>query len=160
MRNLGWANWVVLLVGFAGLIHEPPVHWFPLHISWLMPLIEVVKVSSPGLLLAAGTGHPKQQWRVISIEQGGFKLVSHFPMSLLPRQVTVASISVQVQFSSLQSLSHIWLCDTMNCNTQGLPVHRQLLEFTQTHVYSVGDAIQQSHPLLSSSPPASHLSKH
>ena len=72
-----------------------------------MPLIEVVKVSSPGLLLAAGTGHPKQQWRVISIEQGGFKLVSHFPMSLLPRQVTVASISVQVQFSSLESLSHI-----------------------------------------------------
>ena len=38
--------------------------------------------------------------------------------------------------------------------------HHQLLEFTQTHVYSVGDAIQQSHPLLSSSPPASHLSKH
>ena len=28
-----------------------------------------------------------------------------------------------------------------------LPVHHQLLEFTQTHVLRVGDAIQPSHPL-------------
>ena len=33
-----------------------------------------------------------------------------------------------------------------------LPVHQQLLEFTQTHVYRVGDAIQPSHPMLSPSP--------
>ena len=33
--------------------------------------------------------------------------------------------------------------------TQGLPVHHQLLELTQTHVHRVGDAIQPSHPLLS-----------
>ena len=31
----------------------------------------------------------------------------------------------------------------------GLPVHHQLLEFTQTHVRWVGDAIQPSHPLSS-----------
>ena len=36
----------------------------------------------------------------------------------------------------------------------GLPVHHQLLEFTQTHVRGVGDAIQPSHPLSSPSPPA------
>ena len=30
----------------------------------------------------------------------------------------------------------------------GLPVHHQLPEFTQTHVYRVSDAIQPSHPLL------------
>ena len=42
----------------------------------------------------------------------------------------------------------------MNCSTPGLPVHHQLPEFTQTHVHRVGDAIQQSHPLLSPSPPA------
>ena len=35
----------------------------------------------------------------------------------------------------------------------GLPVHHQLLEFTQTHVHRVGDAIQPSHPLSSPSPP-------
>ena len=35
-----------------------------------------------------------------------------------------------------------------------LPVHHQLMEFTQTHDHGVGDAIQPSHPLSSSSPPA------
>ena len=35
----------------------------------------------------------------------------------------------------------------MNCSTPGLPVHHQLLEFTQTHVHRVGDAIQPSYPL-------------
>ena len=44
------------------------------------------------------------------------------------------------QFSSVQSLSHVRLCDSMNCSTPGLPVHHQLLEFTQTLVHLVGDA--------------------
>ena len=35
----------------------------------------------------------------------------------------------------------------MNRSTPGIPVHHQLLEFTQTHVHRVGDAIQPSHPL-------------
>ena len=48
----------------------------------------------------------------------------------------------------------------MDCCTPDLPVHHQLLEFTQTHVYWVGDAIQPSHPLLSPSPPAFNLSQH
>ena len=34
------------------------------------------------------------------------------------------------------------------------------LEFTQTHVHWVGDAIQPSHPLLSPSSPAFNLSQH
>ena len=42
----------------------------------------------------------------------------------------------------------------------GLPVHHQLLEFTQTHVHRVGDAIRLSHPLLSNSPPVFNLSQH
>ena len=42
----------------------------------------------------------------------------------------------------------------MNRSTPGLPVYHQLLEFTQTHVLRVGDAIQPSHPLSSPSPPA------
>ena len=48
----------------------------------------------------------------------------------------------------------------MDCSMPGLPVHRQLLEFTQTHAHRVGDATQQSHPLLSPSPPAFNLSQH
>ena len=39
----------------------------------------------------------------------------------------------------------------MDCSTPGFPV--QLLEFAQTHVHRVGDAIQPSHLLSSPSPP-------
>ena len=55
------------------------------------------------------------------------------------------------QFSSVTQ-SCPTLCDPMNHSTPGLPVHHQLLKFTQTHVHWVGDAIQPSHPLLSPSP--------
>ena len=48
----------------------------------------------------------------------------------------------------------------MNCSTSGLPVHHQLLEFIQTHVCWVSDAIQPSHPLSSRSPPVFNLSQH
>ena len=58
-----------------------------------------------------------------------------------------------VQFSSVTQ-SCLILCDPMNCSRPGLPVHHQLLEFTQTHVHRVGDAIQPSHPLSAPSPPA------
>ena len=47
----------------------------------------------------------------------------------------------------------------MNRSTPGLPVHHQLPEFTQTHVYWVGDAIQPSHPLSSPSAPAPNPSQ-
>ena len=42
----------------------------------------------------------------------------------------------------------------------GFPVYHQLVEFTQTHVHWVGDAIQPSHPLSSPSPPVFNLSQH
>ena len=48
----------------------------------------------------------------------------------------------------------------MVCSTPGFPVHHQHLEFTQTHVHWVGDAIQPSHPLSSPSPPALNLFQH
>ena len=41
------------------------------------------------------------------------------------------------QIRSDQLLSHVWLCDPMNRSTPGLPVHHQLLEFTETHVHWV-----------------------
>ena len=59
-----------------------------------------------------------------------------------------------VQFSSVAQ-SCPTLCNPMNLSTPGLPVQHHLLEFTQTHVRRVGDAVQPSHPLSSPSPPAS-----
>ena len=64
-----------------------------------------------------------------------------------------------VQFSSVAQ-SCPTLCHPMNRSTPGLPVHHQHPEFTQTHVYRVGYAIQPSHPLLSPSPPAPNPSQH
>ena len=64
-----------------------------------------------------------------------------------------------VQFSSVAQ-SCPTLCDPMNRSTPGLPVHHQFPEFTQTHVHRVGDAIQPSHPLSSSFPPAPNPSQH
>ena len=60
------------------------------------------------------------------------------------------------QFSSVAQ-SCPTLCNHMNRSTPGLPVYHQLLEFTQTHVHWVSDAIQPSHPLSSPSPPALNL---
>ena len=51
--------------------------------------------------------------------------------------------------NSVQSLSHVWLCNLMDCSKPGFPVHDQLLELAQIHVHGVGDAIQSSHPLFS-----------
>ena len=52
-----------------------------------------------------------------------------------------------VQFSSVAPSCQT-LCNPMNHSMPGLPVHHQLLEFTQTHVHRVGDAIQPSHPVI------------
>ena len=61
-------------------------------------------------------------------------------------------------FSSVTQ-SCLTLCEPMDCSMQGFPVHHQLLEFTQTHVLRVGDAIQPSHPLSSLTPSTFNLSQ-
>ena len=67
-----------------------------------------------------------------------------------PETSTCDSLTTSSQFSSVAQ-SCPTLCDPMDCSTPGLPVHHQLLELTQTHVHWVGDAIQPSYPLPSSS---------
>ena len=54
-------------------------------------------------------------------------------------------VCVYVYISSLQLLSHIWLCKPVDCSMPGFPVHHQLPELTQTHVHRISDAIQPSH---------------
>ena len=94
-------------------------------------------------------------WIAISFSRG----------SSQPRDRTwvscIADISYQLshQFSPVAQLCPT-LCDPMDCSIPGLPVHHQLLEFNQTHLHWVGDAIKPSHPLSSPSPPAFNLSQH
>ena len=75
-----------------------------------------------------------------------------------PWDQTCSMCLSSVQFSSVTQ-SCLTLCDPMNRSTPGLPLHHHLLEFTQTHVHRVGDAIQPSHPLSSPFPPAPNPSQ-
>ena len=68
-------------------------------------------------------------------------------------------IFVFSQFSSVTQ-SCPTLCEPMDCSMPGLPIHRQLLEFTQTHVHRDGDGTPPSYPLLPPSPPTFNLSQH
>ena len=67
-------------------------------------------------------------------------------------------IKWSVQLSSVTQ-SCLTLCDSMDCNMPGFPVHHQPQELAQTPVHWVSNAIQSSHPLLSPSPPAFNLSQ-
>ena len=60
----------------------------------------------------------------------------------------------------VQSLSWCPLCNPVEYSTPGFPVLHHLLEFAQTHVPWVSDAIKPSHPLSPSSLPALNVSQH
>ena len=60
--------------------------------------------------------------------------------------------------SVVQPCLTLW--DSMDCSMPGFPVFHYLLEFAETHVHWVGDAIQPSHPLSPTSPPVLNLSQH
>ena len=74
-------------------------------------------------------------------------------------RLAVASYYIHLEWITTRSYSIssvaqscLVLCNPMDCSTPGLPVHSQLPELAQTHVYRVSDAIQPSHPLSSPSP--------
>ena len=93
------------------------------------------------------TGFPRQEY------WNGLPFPSPVDQIFLTKGLNLCS----VQFSCSVMSDSLWPHD---CSTPGLPVHQQLLEFTQTHVHWVCDAIQPSHPLSSPSPPAFNLSQH
>ena len=114
--------------------------------------------------------NPPVEGKGIQEENANFLRLQSLMIFLLPLMVLkesakgfvvemLISAFSSVQFSSVAQ-SCPTLCDPMNCSTPGLPVHHQLLEFTQTHVHQVSDAIQPFHPLSSPSPPASNPSQH
>ena len=74
-------------------------------------------------------------------------------------QSYLSSSVPRVQTVLLHSVTEscLTLCSPMGCSTWSFPVLHYLLEFAQTHVHWVSDAIQPSHSLL---PPALNLSQH
>ena len=73
------------------------------------------------------------------------------------RLKTIWILLSSVQFSCSVMSDSLWPLEFI---LPSFPVHHQFLEFTQTHVHWVGDAIQPSHPLSSPSPPAFNLTQH
>ena len=98
-------------------------------------------------------------WKLEALELHPL-LIPHTPFLAVDSLPSTSSVFFPFWFlllsfySSVQSLSCVWLCDPMNRSTSGLSVHHQLPESAQTHVHWVGDAVQPSHPLSSPSPPA------
>ena len=84
-----------------------------------------------------------------------------FPLSHHPCSSSSPALLPQPLSSSCQ-LSRSVMSDSVTLGTAArqASVHRQLPEFTHTHVHGVRDAIQPSHPLWSSSPPTFNLFQH
>ena len=90
------------------------------------------------------------------------KLRSIINRSEIWNYVSVSHTTTDKQLAIFSSVAQLCptLCNPMNHSTPGLPVHHQLLEFTQTNAHQVSDAIQPSRPLSSPSPPAPNPSQH
>ena len=97
--------------------------------------------------------------KILVFRRLSFKSAFSLSSFTLTKKLFSSSSLFAIQFSSIAQ-SCLTLCDPMNHSTPGLPVYHHLLEFTQTHIHRVGDAIQPSHPLSSPSPPAPNLSQH
>ena len=131
---------------------------------------DAIQPSHPGLSPSPPAPNPSQHQslfqRVNSLHE--VSKVLELQLNIIPSKEIPGLISFRmdwldllaVQFSSVQSLSRVLLCDPMNRSTPGLPVQHHLPEFTQTHIRRVGDDIQPSHPGLSPSPPAPNPSQH
>ena len=104
--------------------------------------------------------NPKDQWRL-----AGYSPQCHKESDTT--EVTqnactgnyIEYLIISCQFSSVAQ-SCLTLCNPMDCGTPGFPVHHQLLELAQTHVYPVGDATNHLIICHPPSPPAFNLSQH
>ena len=117
-------------------------------------------------ILGEGNGNPLQHSCLENPRNGGAWWAAVYGVAqsrtrLKRLSSSSSSSSSNYRFSSVQFSRSVCstLCDPMNHSTPGLPVHHQLLEFTQTHAHPVGDAIQPSHHLSSPSPPAPNPSQ-
>ena len=70
-------------------------------------------------------------WKILWMElmvNNTFQIIYPFPLNyqVYWQKLFILFIYYPFIFSSVQSLSRVWLCDPMNRNTPGLPVHHQL----------------------------------
>ena len=95
------------------------------------------------VLLSFQCFHCSHQVQVDSDSMKRFKLSYSQVLFFASTELNLTSTSSVQLSSATQSCSTLW--DPIDCSTPGFPVHHQRLEFVQTHVHRVGDAIQPSH---------------
>ena len=78
----------------------------------------------------------------------------------MPFKYQPAAQNIKLYWFSSVTQSCLTLGDPVDFSMPGLPVHRQLPEFTQIHVHRISDAIQPSYSLLPFSPFPFNLSQH
>ena len=109
-------------------------------LAWRIPWTK-----EPGKLQSIGS-HRVRQTVLCNIELCNRKIVP-FKFIFISSDYVKKEILVWCLWFVVQSLSHVWLCNTMGCSTPGLPVPHHLPEFAQVHVHRISDAIQPSHPV-------------
>ena len=106
-------------------------------------------------------GHwPRHWYNLMALEADEYSLHNYGLVWTVTSSKTWQQEKTSLLLSfDVQSLSRVRLCNPKGCSPPGFPVLHHLPELTQTHVHRVGDAIQPSHPLSSTSP-AFNLSQH
>ena len=143
------------LPGFA----QTHVHWVNDAIQRSHPLLSLLLLLSifPSIRVffsesALDIKWPKY-WKSASASVLPVNIQGWFPLRFTG-WISFQSNGLSRVFSSSVTQSCPTLCNPMNHSTPGFPVHHQLPELAQTHVHLVGDAIQPSHSLSPSYPPA------
>ena len=117
-------------------------------VSWTYHQYSIIQNSLIALQISASSVHPSPSSELLETT-----ILSTFFMVCLSECFVIKIRHYLAPFTSAQfssvTQSCLTLCNPMNHSTPGLPVHRQFLESTQTHVHWVGNAIQPSHPMLS-----------
>ena len=104
-------------------------------LAWRIPWTE-----KPGRLQSMGSIH--KELGIIHTHNSihtGSTLMATLPSQIVSLKAITLEMKLQhmgFQFSSVAQ-SCLIVCDPMDCSTPGLPVHHQLMEFTQTHVHRV-----------------------
>ena len=145
LRRFSWVNvGTSFLSSSSSCEYRDPV-LDPLISLWerlIQPVVEAC-VLSVNLLSWLNDPHgAERNTRVIQTGSGGLSVSCW----ISPDEFVLEVLVLQHQIRSVaQSCPTLW--DPMNRSMPGFPIHHQLLEFTQTHIHRVSDAIQPSHPL-------------
>ena len=133
----------------AGTV-SPRLWWSHHHSLLILPLLSRQQpLKSSGKTLQA----PK-----IDVYQSGFKSENK---ATLTTQTEVVSVGNWLHGSCcLVAKLCLTLCAPVDCSTPGFPALHYLLEFAQTHIHWVGDAIHLAHPLMPPSSPVLNLPQH